>query len=87
MTDPYTTHGANLCNFYNIKVNRPNDVPLNSPSIRGDVNSVLLLEPDGPKSTKFFYVIEINANGNSMNNNNHMSLRIALFNTPSTTLS
>ncbi len=48
-----------------MKVNRRDDVPLNYPSVRGDVNSMLLLEPIGPKCTKFYYVTEVNTNGNT----------------------
>eukprot|EP01084_Bolivina_argentea_P040974 75608_1 len=46
-----------------VQVNRRGDIPLNKKFIRGDVNSMLLFEPIGPKYTKMYYAVEISVNG------------------------
>ncbi len=63
---------------FTMEMDRGDDIPLNFPSIRGNVNSVLLLEPDGLKSTKFYYVIEVQANGNNNDYHKHRMLACLL---------
>jgi hypothetical protein len=46
-----------------VQVNRPEDVPSNAPSVRGDVNSLLLMEPLDATTTKVKYAIEVDVRG------------------------
>eukprot|EP00903_Cladosiphon_okamuranus_P018370 g16899.t1 len=46
-----------------VQANAANEVPPNNASTRGDVNSLLLLEPVDPITTKAYYAIEMDVKG------------------------
>jgi len=46
-----------------VQISAPTEVPANKKSVRGDVNSILLLEPIDAGTTKVSYVIEMDVKG------------------------